>query len=241
MSLASQIILRTAAAFAWARSEITSLSSFIREPTSRQQCVEDPRWALRAIYLSLLVVVLIAPFVYFINSLQDFLEIEESRPAIIDVTTLASVVFFAPVLEELLFRAGLRNPLYSFVIAPVVTMAILIDSEQRLYIFAVFLVIIGLITTYHRNLFFGFSHPKIENLHSQKFRIVFWANCIYFACAHLNNFNFSGAQVALFWLVITPQLAFAVVFSYLRLRDGVKSSILSHATINLIGLVALTA
>lgn len=239
MSVTSHVISHTATAFHWVESEIIHLYRFIQQPICRRQCVTDRRWAVRAIFLSLLVVILLTPFVYFINSLQEFLGIAESQPtATANPATFFSVVFFAPLIEEGLFRSGLRNPICSLVLAPVVAIAFLINSEQHLLVFAIFLMIIALLTVAHWNLFFGDLQARLRKLHARKFKIIFWANCFYFSCAHLNNFQLSGTKILLFWIVITPQLLFAIVFSYLRLRDGIKSAILSHATINIVAVAA---
>lgn len=194
---------------------------------------------MRAVYLSLFVVILLAPFAYLINSSQELFGIVESPLAGNGIAFLAAV-FLAPLVEEVLFRAGLRCPVFSLGVTPVVTTIFLISSGQGLLISAIFFAIVILLVSAHWSLFFGVLHTQFEELHSQKFRMVFWANCLYFACAHLNNFKLSGWNVMLFWLVIAPQFVFAIVFSYLRLRNGVKCAILSHMTINLVALVAAT-
>lgn len=242
MGATSHVLQFSTVASQWAKSEITQLFHFIRQPVFRAQCIEDPHWAIRAVFLSLLTIILVAPFAYLINSLQELLEIEELRPSIISgATAFVSAVLLAPLLEESLFRGGLRSPVWALAGAPVVTIAFLIDSEQRVFIFAFFLTIVFVLTLSNWNLFFGVSQRQLEKLQTEKFRLIFWANCFYFACAHLSSFQFSGMQVALFWLVIAPQLVFAVVFSYLRLRNGIKSAVLSHMTINLVGFAAYTA
>lgn len=240
MSAASHVIQRSAVASQWAKSETINLFRFIQQPTYREHCVEEPDWAVRAVYLSLLLGILLMPLAYFIHSLQDHLGIAEWRPATADVATFLSVVLLVPLLEESLYRAGLKNPVCSLAVAPVVTMAFIVNSVQHAILIAIFPVIIVILTVAHRSLFFGVSSAQLEELHSQKFRLIFWANCLYFACAHLGNFQLSGVQTALFSLVIAPQLVFAALFSYLRLRNGIKSAILSHATINLVAFAAYT-
>lgn len=233
------IVRRSVAAFQWSKSEVTDLFRFVREPTCRQQSVEEPDWLLRAVYLSLGVIIALAPFVYVIHSLQEFLGIAESRPGpIINVPTLLYVVVLGPLLEEALYRAGLRNAVYTLLVGPLVTMALLIDSEFQLLVFAVFLTINAVLAVWNRSSFFGASQSHVEKLYAEKFRLIFWANCFYFAAPHLGNFQLSGTHIGLFWLAIAPQFVFSVVLSYLRLRNGLKSAIVSHATINSVAMTA---
>ena len=235
MSTASFVIQHSSAASQWAKSEASGFFRFIVHPSYRGLGAGDSQWALRALYLSLMVIVLLLPVAYAISSLQELFGIEERSLGNIDIPKLLLIVVLVPLIEEVLFRAGLKNPFWSLAVAPLVTMMILINSGQGLILFMLLMFAMLSITFVYQKSFFGNSQMQLKRLHSRKFQMVFWANCTYFSWAHLSNFDLSGSQIWLCWLVVFPQLVMGALLGYLRLRDGIKSSILSHATINLIG------
>ncbi|WP_156648868.1 hypothetical protein [Massilia sp. Leaf139] len=129
----------TRAVARWSKSELLQLLQFVRLPTLSEHSIDEPDWVLRAFYLAIITVIFVSPFAYLINSLQEYLEIAETRPArIADSATLITVILLTPLVEEAIFRAGLRNPLYSIILAPLVTLGFLIESAVGLFAFLFF-------------------------------------------------------------------------------------------------------
>ena len=68
---------------------------------------------------------------------------------------------------------------------------------------------------------------------------VFHLNCYLFAIAHASTYQFVGMQAPLIFILVFPLAIGAAVMGYLRIRDGLGSSIIVHCLYNMVGIGAI--
>lgn len=149
----------------------------------------------------------------------------------------ASVVV-APLLEELVFRAGLRSATATLAVQPVL-IPLFIGSWQ------VSLVLLGVVAVV-----LLVDHVRLRHLDDARkfslrmargrafltrYRLIVWGNAVAFGLAHLGNFTIAttnGWLGCLTVFVVSSQIITGVVLSYFRLRYGLFSAMGFHAIFN---------
>lgn len=146
------------------------------------------------------------------------------------------MVLVGPVLEELVFRAGLRNAHYSLIWGPVL-IALNAAAFQVAMVFALISAgLLLLIELYKENGANRGAYTFTQGRrYIQHYPWIFWAYAIGFALMHVLNFQSDGDNSS--WLAnlaVTPQLLFGLFASYLRLKHGWVSGLILHSTNNLL-------
>lgn len=150
-----------------------------------------------------------------------------------DTRFILMAVFIAPLVEELAFRAGLRNARYTLFFGPALLILMRASSlTLALGGAAVFALILLLDWLYRRH---G-ARPGLTMRRGRAylacFPLVFWTYSAAFALTHLNNFDYSTKATVLMPLVLLPQLFCGLVFGYIRIRHGLLHGMLLHAAYN---------
>ncbi|KQW93422.1 hypothetical protein ASC94_12350 [Massilia sp. Root418] len=210
--------------------EIGLFAAFVRHP--RRTLPGDKQWLSRFLLLWGLCLA--------VAVLQIPLEIgfEQFAPSIkynltTDTKFMLMAVFLAPVAEELAFRAGLRSARYTLFAGPaLLVLARAGTIPLALAVAAAFSLIALLDWIYRRR----FARPGLVMRRGRAFlrryRLVVWAYAAAFAVIHIGNFDYSHQAAFLMPLMLLPQLFCGLVFSYLRIRHGLRYSILLHAAYN---------
>lgn len=164
---------------------------------------------------------------------------------VVGVTFVITSVGVAPLMEELVFRAGLRSARWTMcgmpalialiahgwksalVIAAVTSLALLVDVaiRSRMGVEA------KAILRWRRGRAFLARYPLIVHGYALAFALV-----------HINNYVSDleiGWRTGLVVFAVSSQLVFGWVLSFLRLRFGLHASILTHGTWN--GLMIIMA
>jgi hypothetical protein len=162
---------------------------------------------------------------------------------------LVGALLVAPVFEEWLFRAGLRSPGYTLGIGPSLVLLNLLHPAGGNSIAIALAALLALVVA----LVLGQVAVRRRRRPGGRFALgrrfvahyawVFWGYTEAFALVHMGNYEGSGARtlvlpLLVLPLLVLPQLPCGAVLGYLRLRDGLRSSMLMHASL-LNGLVAL--
>lgn len=212
------------------RHELGLLFAFIRKP--RRTLRGSAKWGSRFLLLWGLCVAFAA--------LQIPLEMgfEQFAPSIkfnlsTDTRFMFVAVFIAPVIEELAFRAGLRNARYTLFFGPALLILARAGSlPLALGGAAVFALILLLDWQYRRHA----ARPGLVMRRGRAFLacypLVFWLYAAAFTLTHLSNFDYSSNAAVLMPLVLLPQLFCGLVFGYIRIRHGLLHAILLHAAYN---------
>jgi len=138
-------------------------------------------------------------------------------------------LLWAPVVEELVFRHGLRKPGMVWWLAPLTAVA-LVSGPQW---WAVALV--GLV------LLFGWYLGSVSRtpvrrrwrrIYVGNFPWVLHFSCLLFAAMHLYNFSLNQMPYWLMPLLVLPQWVTGLVLAWLRVRRGIGAAILLHGIFN---------
>jgi membrane protease YdiL (CAAX protease family) len=210
--------------------EVGLFAAFVRKP--RRTLRGEKKWLSRFLLLwGLCLAVAI---------LQIPLEIgfEQFAPSIkytlnTDTRFMLMAVFIAPLLEELAFRAGLRSARYTLFVGPALFLVVRAGSTLLAVAVAAGFALIGLLDWLHSRYL---ARPGLAvrrgRAFLRRYPLVVWIYAAAFAVIHIGNFEYSQQAAFLMPLVLLPQLFCGLVFSYLRIRHGLRYSILLHAAYN---------
>lgn len=227
---ASKPLSETARNWNEIKHEIGLFAGFVRKP--RRTYPAETKWLSRFLLLwglCLAVAVLQIPlelgFEQFAPSIKYTLNT--------DTKFMLMAVFIAPLVEELAFRAGLRSARYTLFIGPALLVITRAGTMQlALAVTGVFVLIALLDWLYRRRL----APPGLVMRRGRAFLryypLVVWTYAAAFAVIHVGNFDYSPQAAFLMPLMLLPQLFCGLVFSYLRIRHGLRYSILLHAAYN---------
>jgi membrane protease YdiL (CAAX protease family) len=146
-------------------------------------------------------------------------------------------VIIAPLIEEIIFRAGLRTPTYTLFFGPIF-ICLITGNWQFALTFSVIACVFGLLWKYLNTL-----QNKKKNLSTSIFRArqfienypkIFYFYVISFALIHIGNFGINDISGFLIFFAVIPQFVGGLCMSYIRLRDGLGYAIALHSTHNLI-------
>lgn len=144
-----------------------------------------------------------------------------------------TALLWAPVVEELVFRYGLRRLKHLWWLLPLALAAMLqgpgFGGSVAL---AVFLVLCWLP--------YGSGQPKarqplpwrVRRIWLQCFPWMFHLASLAFSAVHLYNFNLAQTPLWLLPLLVLPQWVTGMVLGWLRVRHGIGASMLLHAIFN---------
>lgn len=171
----------------------------------------------------------------------------------LDITNLPwlQALIWAPIVEELVFRYGLRRPLQFVWLGPIVVTC-LFSGPVWYSIALVALLVLLLMQPAWSNVSLRASATtatgwrlwmqrlsgkqpmpmKFARWYVRYFGWVMYLATIAFACLHLYNFNFGNGPWLLLPLLVLPQLVTGLVLAWLRVRRGIAASMALHAIFN---------
>lgn len=144
-----------------------------------------------------------------------------------------TAVLWAPVVEELLFRYGLRRPQLSWWLIPVMVFVVVtgpaLHSIVLLLLVLMFIVMLDIwrLTTYEHALKW-----RWRVYYRQFFPLVFHGSVLVFAALHLWNFRLNEMNWWLMPLLVLPQWFTGMVLGWMRVRDGIGVAIVMHMVFN---------
>jgi len=147
--------------------------------------------------------------------------------------------FVGPLIEEIIFRAGLRSAGYSLYLGPIaIAIFVAVRDATAFFVLIAQVLIIFIVWIMHlRNVENTITKIRYSRRFLASYPIIFWLYAIAFSQMHIRNYSFEGATAALtIALFQIPQFLAGVVLAYLRLRDGLRSSITLHCLHNLLAL-----
>jgi Type II CAAX prenyl endopeptidase Rce1-like len=229
------------------RAEVAALGRFLRAPRRRPgpRLSETP-WPARLLLLATLTIAIAMGVDAATTPLATWAGLESKFPEKITPRFLFLALMFAPIGEELLFRAGLRRADYTLAIGPaLLLLAIAPWVRATFVVLTVWTIAAGVINRVLARRWsrcpgarFAFARRFVANYAS-----VFWAYTIAFALVYIGNYTWPGPRGTIVPLLVLPQFVIGTVLGYLRLRDGLRSSMLMHLLVNgsAVALMAVTA
>lgn len=139
------------------------------------------------------------------------------------------VVLWAPVVEELLFRFGLRRPAWALWLSPILIAALLAGPSPVAAVSAG-LALCGVLCLLSRQAY-RWPWARLRR-YDEIFPFVFHIATLAFAFLHLSNFRLADSGLWLLPLLVLPQWVTGLVLGWMRVRFGILSSIALHSLFN---------
>ncbi len=147
----------------------------------------------------------------------------------------AQILLWAPLIEEMVFRYGLRRIMHALWMTPI-AIWIMFQGPQG---HAVFLLCALLLVCW-KPMLRSSRHHRLRSMaplpwrHAYRrfFPFFFHGSCLAFALLHLYNFQLLDASPWLLPLLVLPQWATGIVLGWLRVRHGIGASMALHAMFN---------
>lgn len=137
-------------------------------------------------------------------------------------------LLWAPVLEELMFRFGLRRPGAALWVAPAIVAAVMMGLGPWA---GLLLAVVLALTTWRRLPWVRWKRPALRRWR-RAFPYVFHLASLAFALLHLMNFQGAVTSLVLLPLLVLPQWITGLVLGWLRVRAGIGAAIALHSLFN---------
>jgi hypothetical protein len=143
-----------------------------------------------------------------------------------------TAILWAPVVEEMLFRYGLRRPLHALWLSPGLLLAMWWGPRSwtialvGLLLFAGAWPLRSAAAARHR-----WNLKRCRYYHTH-FGVVFHGMALAFAAMHLSNFVLGSTAYWTLPLLVLPQWVTGLVLGWTRVRRGIGASIALHAVFN---------
>jgi membrane protease YdiL (CAAX protease family) len=230
--------------FAYVKQEISDVRRFIAKPVRRfsSRSTSGEKWARIALFFSLGLLI-DTVYVLSIGSALDSWTTLENTLDMTGFFEIFLVIAGAPLIEELIFRAGLRNLTYSLFFGPVL-ICLMFGTWQISLGLCLFGLCVAMLMEYSisakNKLFNGGKKLIFGRQFIQHYPKVYWLYACAFAIVHVQNFSFSDATGLFVIFAVIPQFVAGVLWGYVRLRDGLMSSMALHSLNNLFVVLLLT-
>ena len=224
----------------YVKKEIAELRQFLAKPVRRfsGQSSFRERWA-RIAFLAGVGLTANVLFILSIGLALGYWTTIENFRETTSVIAIVSALVFAPLAEEIIFRAGLRNLQYSLFVGPALVCLVFGQWQIAVGVFffamsvAAYLHFLGSDSRRHQYAGERFHFGRQFVQHYPK---IFWLYTGAFSIIHVTNFSFSDASGLFVVFAVIPQLFMGIFWGYVRLRDGLNSAIALHFLNNLIAL-----
>ena len=159
---------------------------------------------------------------------------------------LISVILIVPILEELSFRFALDNYNNKFLAISVsiflgmflgdyLSKLLWLPNSYLAYFLTYYIYIVlasGVVYLILRIDFFKRNFDKIKIVWNSKPGLIFYLIAAFFALLHIINLEINTYDLIFFPLIILPYFVGGLSLGYLRVRLGIKYSIIFHVIIN---------
>ena len=140
---------------------------------------------------------------------------------------------WAPIVEELLFRFGLRRPKLIFLYVPLMIYVMHngpnIVSLGIVVLLSFLLILFDLLRQTDEQYALPFAW---RCYYRQWFPLVFHGSVLCCAAMHLMNYQFNDSMTWLVPLLILPQWLTGLVVAWMRMRDSMACAVVMHAIFN---------
>ena len=218
-----------------ARAELAGLARFLAAPRRTPRPLPAgalTHWVRRALFFAALALALNVVLEYgLLAPLAASARIGSDLPEVVTGSWVLLAVGFAPVFEELVFRAGLRRAGYTLFVGPVLIALIVVPGREQALAVGGGLALVALgVYLLWRHVVFRRAGARFAagRRFVAHYRWIFWAYAVAFALVHVGNYAFGGPGGGWVMLLVAPQFVVGSVAGYLRLRDGLRASVLLH-------------
>jgi membrane protease YdiL (CAAX protease family) len=151
-----------------------------------------------------------------------------------------TAVIWAPFVEEMLFRYGLRRPRQALWLCPAMLPPLLWGAQGWTFAWlAGVLALACLPLRAGRQKRCGWRMDW-RRYYRWKFPLVFHLSALTFAAVHLHNFRLADMAYWMLPLLVLPQWSAGLVIGWMRVRRGIGAAILLHGLFNAGPLLIIT-
>lgn len=153
------------------------------------------------------------------------------------IVVFLTITVLAPLLEEAIFRYQLKNWYVAFLMWAVLLSFLFYNNfyQQGLITAAIFITIFSIPFYFKTRRAIRFQFIK------STFKYHFYLTAVVFGFVHISNYNQPFQYGWAIILLVLPQLFIGFILGYVRMRFGLKNSIIFHATYNFIPALSLLA
>ncbi len=207
---------------------MNNIFSFSKKPIYLKSFIEWKHIYFLYFVLLLIVLNILGGGISFI--IKESFNISHKMVSGNDVFRTIKMLLFAPVSEELIFRLILKENKKYFYVSGIMCIFLIIISIYTqytafLYSSSILIIIFLLYIT---------QYKLKRNIYSIKnYKYLYWGSIIIFSLAHGVNYIFPNRLTILLTpLIVLPQFLGGIVLSYLRVKFGIKYSIIFHFFVN---------
>jgi len=143
-----------------------------------------------------------------------------------------TAVLWAPLIEEMLFRYGLRRPVQALWVCPAILPPLLWGVHGWTLAWAAAVALLACLPLRRGRA--ARTRPRMawRRHYRMHFGRVFHLSGLAFALVHLNNFVLADVAYWMLPLLVLPQWATGLVLGWIRVRRGIGSSVALHGLFN---------
>lgn len=142
-------------------------------------------------------------------------------------------LLWAPIVEELTFRYGLRRPGRAVWLVPVCVYALLSGPQSHAVAVVGIVVLLCWWPSMRRKPLATNALPwPLRRVYLTGFPWLVHGSCLLFAAVHLNNFSLNQTPWWLMPLLVLPQWLTGLALAWLRVKRGIGAAILLHGIFN---------
>lgn len=142
-------------------------------------------------------------------------------------------LIWAPIVEEMVFRYGMRRPAYAWWLTPIATAAMLLGPKWPGMLMMAAVLMMCWVPYLSGAKWVRRPTPWRWRLYYRRaFPLVFHLASILFAAVHLYNFKLHNTAWWLLPLLVLPQWLTGLVLGWQRCRRGIGASMLLHCMFN---------
>ncbi|WP_251862938.1 CPBP family glutamic-type intramembrane protease [Achromobacter sp. Marseille-Q4962] len=148
-----------------------------------------------------------------------------------NIPVLAAILW-APLVEEMLFRYGLRRPLQALWLCPAIVPALIWGPRLWTGLLLAALLLLAAWGVRQRPQALAGWNTAWRRYYLRRFGLVFHLVALAFAGMHLGNFVLHQTPYWLLPLLVLPQWVTGLVLGWMRVRRGIGAAVLLHALFN---------
>lgn len=143
-----------------------------------------------------------------------------------------TAIVWAPFVEEMVFRYGLRRPFQAMWVCPAMMPALLWGLQGWTIAWAAAVIVLACLPLRRGHVARSGWHMDWWRYYRWRFSWVYHLSALVFAGVHLNNFRLAETPYWMLPLLVLPQWSAGLVVGWMRVRRGIGAAMLLHGAFN---------
>lgn len=141
-------------------------------------------------------------------------------------------IFWAPLVEELLFRYSMRRPGQAWWMVPLAVVLVLNPLKIASWILLACMLLAASLPLRRGRISRGHWARAWRREYVRVYGVIYHLTALAFAAVHLHNFSFDRTTLWLLPFLVLPQWVTGLVLGWMRTRRGIGASMALHALFN---------